>query len=88
MCDRINIHNYLKLLYDFATYLDFQGTSISEHPETIKVMYTDRVLSDYPAPCDEQNLLLSFVDTTVNDFIHVYTRYRAPSPKRLCCCFP
>lgn len=83
MYERISLHNYIGVLNNIATKVD--ETSVVKARSKIKMIYSDRVINDYPAPCDEQNLLLSFLETSVEDFIQVYYRYR-PSRKN-CCCF-
>ena len=84
---KITVHNYLKILYNIAVQIDFEGGSEECRKERIRKIYVDRVLNDYISDDIGRDNMLSLLNDSIEDFMRLYYRH-LPTPTEKCCgCF-
>lgn len=83
--EKINVHNYITILYHIAIQVDLECGEESIRKKRIQQIYVDRVINDHYNDDKMRKKMLSLVDTSVTDFIKIFYRH-VPIEKSRCCC--
>lgn len=83
---KINLNNFINILYDIAQYVDNLGGPIERRKRMVHQHYLNRVRSDHNNDESIRESLVSLADSAVAEFIRVYYRYEEKYCEEKCCC--
>ena len=85
MTCKINLHNYVKILYHIP--VDLESGTEEFKKQRIQQIYVDRVVTNHYNDDKVKESMISLVDSSVADFIKIYYRNVPIESPNKCCCF-